>query len=68
LLKATLKALLLCWNVKQDIAKKIGALAKFLGPAWLPLWEEVGGRWRLVFISPQLIARYKELLRFPYSH
>jgi hypothetical protein len=48
--------------VKRDTAQKIDALATFL-KAWLPLWETVDGRDRLVFLAPQLIARYKELLR-----
>ena len=39
---------------------KIKALARIL-PGWLPLWETVGGRWRLVFLSPSLLAQYRAL-------
>ena len=41
---------------------KIKALARIL-PGWLPLWETVGGRDRLVFLSPSLLAQYRALLR-----
>jgi hypothetical protein len=49
-------------------ASKIEALVKLL-PGWAAIWETGhDGPDRLVFLSPQLIARYKELLRFPDSH
>ena len=41
---------------------KIKALARIL-PGWLPLWETVDGRDRLVFLSPSLLAQYRALLR-----
>ena len=42
---------------------KIKALVRIL-PGWLPLWETVpGGRYRLVFLSPSLLAQYRALLR-----
>jgi len=53
--------------VKKKDAKKIAALVKFL-PGWCPLWERENGRDRLVFLSPQLIARYKQLSEPFYSH
>jgi hypothetical protein len=48
-------------------ADKVTALAMFLKD-FTPLWETVEGRDRLVFLAPRLIARYKELLRFPDCH
>ena len=41
---------------------QIKTLVRIL-PGWLPLWETVGGRHRLVFLSPWLLAQYKALLR-----
>ena len=43
-------------------ADKIRALQTFL-KGFTPLWETVDGRDRLLFLAPQLIDRYKELLR-----
>ena len=61
-----LEVTLLCWSVST--ADKIRALQAFLGPGWCPLWERENGRDRLVFLSPQLIARYKQLSEPFYSH
>jgi len=43
----------------SNTATAIAALAKFLGKDWLPLWITNNGHDRLVFLSPQLIARYR---------
>jgi len=40
---------------------KTEALARYL-PNWLALWETVNGRWRLVFLSPELMRLYRTLL------
>jgi hypothetical protein len=43
-------------------AKKIEALSRLL-PDWHPLWEQIGDVWRLVYLSPELIAQYRALCR-----
>jgi hypothetical protein len=43
-------------------AKKIEALSRLL-PDWHALWENIGGTWRLVFLSPELVAQYRALCR-----
>ena len=43
---------------------QIKTLVRIL-PGWLPLWETVGGRYRLVFLSPSLLALYRALLSPP---
>jgi hypothetical protein len=45
----------------ETTADQIRALAAYLKD-FTPLWETENGRDRLVFLSPQLIARYKKLL------
>jgi hypothetical protein len=51
--------------VKRATAKQNDALVRFLGPKWLPLWEEYRGKWRLVFLSAQLIQRYRDATKMP---
>jgi hypothetical protein len=50
--------------MSDTTANQIRALATFL-KGFTPLWETVEGHDRLVFLAPQLIARYKDLLRSP---